>query len=483
MAHSVGGASAVYDAVHNGIEAHTIAGRKQSQRPAFDQKPKGVARGNESDVDDARSAAAIPGHSPATCTGRCSPRLASVAATAATARAAAATVCAAAATACAAATTGRAMPNTSRQDDKDRSARAQEQEFKRARGAISCAECRRLKLKCDKTVPCSSCKRRGCSSICPNGSLTTGQGTRFILADTDRLHRKIAEMSDRIRQLEDALAILQSSVTRDLHPLLAHDLLKIKSGLELHSAAHLQGRAAHSDDAGEQGDEESQYIDAFGTLAVRDDGAAMFYGRSAGSESLLLDENEKSGQPPPAAPHASLPHALARLTTAFPAAPSGLADADADMDVQELMEAHLPPWPRAAQLCDLYLEQAPWFFGAVTRRQLVEEVLPLFYAEAVEYRAHAGASGSGSIEAGAQVSSSAAAFDLQPARTPGTAHDLALLFVTFCFGALTDVELPPAPHNSEAEQYFQLTRAALNAEPLLERPPSVVTVQTMACAW
>ncbi|EED78793.1 predicted protein [Postia placenta Mad-698-R] len=372
------------------------------------------------------------------------------------------------------------MPNTSRQDDKDRSARAQEQEFKRARGAISCAECRRLKLKCDKTVPCSSCKRRGCSSICPNGSLTTGQGTRFILADTDRLHRKIAEMSDRIRQLEDALAILQSSVTRDLHPLLVQDLLKIKSGLELHSAAHLQGRVAHSDDDGEQGDEESQYIDAFGTLAVRDDGAAMFYGRSAGSESLLLDENEKSGPPPPAAPHASLPRALARLTTAFPAAPSGLADADADMDVQELMEAHLPPWPRAAQLCDLYLEQAPWFFGAVTRRQLVEEVLPLFYAEAVEYRAHAGASGSGSIEAGAQLSSSAAAFDLQPARTPGTAHDLALLFVTFCFGALTDVELPPAPHNSEAEQYFQLTRVALNAEPLLERPPSVVTVQTMA---
>ncbi|OSX56730.1 hypothetical protein POSPLADRAFT_1083705, partial [Postia placenta MAD-698-R-SB12] len=380
------------------------------------------------------------------------------------------------------------MPNTSRQDDKDRSARAQEQEFKRARGAISCAECRRLKLKCDKTVPCSSCKRRGCSSICPNGSLTTGQGTRFILADTDRLHRKIAEMSDRIRQLEDALAILQSSVTRDLHPLLVQDLLKIKSGLELHSAAHLQGRAAHSDDAGEQGDEESQYIDAFGTLAVRDDGAAMFYGRSAGSEvrlsthpSPFQDENEKSGQPPPAAPHASLPRALARLTTAFPAAPSGLADADADMDVQELMEAHLPPWPRAAQLCDLYLEQAPWFFGAVTRRQLVEEVLPLFYAEAVEYRAHAGASGSGSIEAGA-LSSSAAAFDLQraPNSGTGTAHDLALLFVTFCFGALTDVELPPAPHNSEAEQYFQLTRAALNAEPLLERPPSVVTVQTLS---
>ena len=47
-------------------------------------------------------------------------------------------------------------------------------------------------------------------------------------------------MSDRIRQLEDGLAILQSSVTRDPHPLLATDLLKIKSGLELHSASELE---------------------------------------------------------------------------------------------------------------------------------------------------------------------------------------------------------------------------------------------------
>jgi hypothetical protein len=27
---------------------------------------------------------------------------------------------------------------------------------------------------------CSSCKRRGCSAICPNGSLVTGQGTRCV---------------------------------------------------------------------------------------------------------------------------------------------------------------------------------------------------------------------------------------------------------------------------------------------------------------
>lgn len=113
---------------------------------------------------------------------------------------------------------------------------------------------------------------------------------RFILADTDRLHRKIAEMSDRIRHLEDGLAILQSSVTRDPHPLLAPDLLKIKSGLELHSAAEglaSLGSERIERDAGADPDDEPAYIDAFGTLAVRDDGAATFYGRSAGSEVRL----------------------------------------------------------------------------------------------------------------------------------------------------------------------------------------------------
>jgi len=88
-------------------------------------------------------------------------------------------------------------------------------------------------------------------------------------------------MSDRIRQLEDALAILQSTLTRDPHPLLHRDLLKIKSSIELHSAVDGDGEKERllEEDA-----EPSQYIDAFGTLAIRDDGAATFYGRSAGSE-------------------------------------------------------------------------------------------------------------------------------------------------------------------------------------------------------
>lgn len=61
-----------------------------------------------------------------------------------------------------------------------------------------------------------------------------------------------------------------------------------------------------------------------------------------------------------------------------------------------------------------------------------------------------------------------------------TSHELALLFVIFCFGALTDTSLPPAPDNEEANMYCYLTRAALNLEPVLDRPPSVTTIQTLA---
>lgn len=102
-----------------------------------------------------------------------------------------------------------------------------------------------------------------------------------MLADTEKLHEKILLMSDRIRQLEDALTVLQSSVTpREPHPLLHRDLLEVKSIIDLHVAVD-EDKIRKTDD---HVDDDSQYIEAFGTLALRDDGAATFYGRSAGSE-------------------------------------------------------------------------------------------------------------------------------------------------------------------------------------------------------
>uniref|UniRef100_A0A0W0F0V7 Zn(2)-C6 fungal-type domain-containing protein n=1 Tax=Moniliophthora roreri TaxID=221103 RepID=A0A0W0F0V7_MONRR len=426
------------------------------------------------------------------------------------------------------------MPQATQKDPAAQ--RAQDKEAKRARGALSCAECRRLKLKCDKTVPCSSCKRRGCSAICPNGSLITGQGTRFVLADTEKLHEKIAQMSDRIRLLEDALTILHSATgATDPHPLLDRDALKIKSIIELHAAVS-QGQAEKLQQ--EEDTEDSQYIDAFGTLAIRDDGAATFYGRSAGQESILIGEVASSSpESRPTSslnsnPHTSngaglginspnpsqgwlhstfkvensnLPPILTNLSHSFP-----LPASQTVFDLEYLTEKFLPVWPEALRLCNLYLEQAPWFFGAVTQRQLFDELLPMWYSEAPrpavapavisphqkpDHTTTPPVSGMGMGTMNGV--SPPATNPLPPAdigmadgtsstnngahgKHGGSAHDLALLFVIFCFGALTDMNLPAAPGNTLAEHFYDLTKVALALEGVLDRPPSVATVQTLS---
>lgn len=73
--------------------------------------------------------------------------------------------------------------------------------------------------------------------------------------------------------------------------------MKIKSSIELHAAVDegmLQSQSIGRGGNGANGikqegdgteeEEGESVIDSFGTLAIRDDGAATFYGRSAGSE-------------------------------------------------------------------------------------------------------------------------------------------------------------------------------------------------------
>jgi hypothetical protein len=95
------------------------------------------------------------------------------------------------------------------------------------------------------------------------GALTSGKGSRlvtkslenpptddrsrFILANTEQLHAKIIQMSDRIRQLEDALETVQAKCSSDPHPLLHQDSLRIKNSLELYSSHATSGRHSQMD--------------------------------------------------------------------------------------------------------------------------------------------------------------------------------------------------------------------------------------------
>ena len=82
-------------------------------------------------------------------------------------------------------------------------------------------------------------------------------------------------MSHRIRQLEDALAIFQTTASDDRHPLLSDDLLKIKFGSE----SLPRSRKAQE----EEEQKTLQTIDAIGTLTLNESGTGAYFGRSAGS--------------------------------------------------------------------------------------------------------------------------------------------------------------------------------------------------------
>ncbi|KAI0091551.1 fungal-specific transcription factor domain-containing protein [Irpex rosettiformis] len=325
-------------------------------------------------------------------------------------------------------------------------------ELKRARGEISCAECRRLKLKCDKKIPCGSCVRRGCTTICPNGSLSAGQGTRFVLADTEQLHRKISEMSERIRQLEDALAIFQAGVSSERHPLLRDELLTIKFGPEVRRTVDDE----HSRNV------LSQTIDALGTLTIGAHGETMYIGRSGGSETLFLVGPSGAGEGSttscyPEEVELDVPELdwdLEKWSYTFP---FNICSDDFESFMDKL-EAHLPPQPRAWALCETYLEQFSWWFRPIKREELIDEILtPIYRRSTTNPRAayHRKA-------------------DAECIRCP---HLLATLFMVFAVGALVDLTLPPC--SVEAEKYYRLGRAALNMRSIFDSP-ELETVQAIS---
>lgn len=152
----------------------------------------------------------------------------------------------------------------------------------------------RLKIKCDKQIPCQSCVRRGCSALCPNGALATGQGTRFVLAATEHLHRKIARMSERIRMLEDALTALHASkggADGPVHPLLV-DGEDFSLGADDTPTRRMNETwevlDGAPDDKTPGAGPNPDVIDAFGTLSISDHGISRFFGPTGGSEVCIV---------------------------------------------------------------------------------------------------------------------------------------------------------------------------------------------------
>ncbi|CAG7848089.1 SubName: Full=Uncharacterized protein {ECO:0000313/EMBL:CCA77721.1}, partial [Serendipita indica DSM 11827] len=183
-----------------------------------------------------------------------------------------------------------------------------------------------LRLKCDRVVPCNSCVRRGCPQICPDGTLTPGKGSRFILNNTKELHEEIEALRTRVRQLEGALAELQAQLTPEPHPLLQKSLNMVSTAL---------GPAeSHSGKENSEAEDES-LIDTFGRLNLEPNGQTIWYGPQAGSRFYIpRDESEENAV-------SALPVDLMVLSRLFPLGATTISEAE-DI-VRQQVKRYIPP--------------------------------------------------------------------------------------------------------------------------------------------
>ncbi|KAG5650570.1 hypothetical protein H0H81_011777 [Sphagnurus paluster] len=311
---------------------------------------------------------------------------------------------------------------------------------KRRKGAtrLSCAECRRLKLRCDRGIPCSSCIKRGCGAICPDGCLTTGQGNRFVLASTEELHEKITELATRVRQLEDALRVCHSQLSTERHPLLSDELLRIKAPLQREPTVRIP---APSNDTAEGEEQNPDVVDAFGTLSIGVSGESKYFGHIANSWYFLQNELPEDIQQ--AGSLASLRHVLPpqilNRASAIPISTTNIPSESDRVGLRDIF-AYLPSSDKALELRSIYFSHAAWMYDPISQESFESQVYTQFYDPN---------------------------FVLQ-ANDPLLSHRLSVMFMVLAIGSLMDTSLPA--YNLEAEKYHQLARAALFTNSIFDEP-------------
>ncbi|KAH6915006.1 fungal-specific transcription factor domain-containing protein, partial [Coprinopsis sp. MPI-PUGE-AT-0042] len=238
-------------------------------------------------------------------------------------------------------------------------------------------------------------------------------------------------MGHRIGQLEDALAIFQSTVSEQTHPLLRDDLLAIKSPFGPNNVNKEKPATSSSKPRVEQ------TTAAFGTLSIGDEGEGKYFGPSAGSEAganLELSEVDEEESP------AEVAVQIARI----------LASDGNTERAMDLLFNHLPDQPRAWSLCETYLEQGTWATKALKRDEIIEDILSPTYK---------------ALKGRNAEDSPVASF---------SPHKLCVLYMIFALGALVDLTLEPC--SREAEHYYHLSRACLSLRSVFDSP-EISTVQ------
>ncbi|KAF7981381.1 hypothetical protein HWV62_33865 [Athelia sp. TMB] len=265
--------------------------------------------------------------------------------------------------------------------------------------------------------------------------------------DTEELHQQISLMSLRIQQLEDALALIQSSVSLEKHPLLRDELLLIKYSPERHPSV-------------ESDVPENPFaapVDAFGTLTIGDEdsvirGLSSYLSRDT-PVSLCGTIQAASEPEGSVTKQQGIPDLLHNLASMFLMGSRSTTGPEIFENAMTLLFTCLPALPRAWSLCETFLEQASWLFRPIQREELIQSILTPVYA------AREGRENEGYVTT-----------------TEVSPHKLSILFSVFALGGLVDLTLPA--FSDEGERHHQCARAALALRSIFDSP-MVETVQAI----
>ncbi|KAH9897656.1 hypothetical protein C8Q73DRAFT_787911 [Cubamyces lactineus] len=311
-----------------------------------------------------------------------------------------------------------------RTSEKDSSEAQAGQRKKPGRAPVSCAECRRLKLRCDRKVPCETCTKRGCAALCPDGSLPTTKGPKKAAADVDRLKK-------RVEQLEAALQALQMAVSDEPHPLLRGDSTPADSTDESSSAnavasSSSNGTGSADSPAEEEQDAETDLLDSFGTLTLGTRGEARYFGQTSRAEYLIHAPERLAAYDSPKLPRLSQ-FAVDEANTEL----DYFATKD---EVGEEIVVCLPSINKAIHLCEIFFAYSKFLWYPVPRTYIMDEVIPGLYHP---------------TDAGYCYVTKK--------------HGVSLLFMIFALATLFDLDMPP--YAAEAHEYYLIARLALRWAP------------------
>ncbi|KAM0791581.1 hypothetical protein ACM66B_006025 [Microbotryomycetes sp. NB124-2] len=318
---------------------------------------------------------------------------------------------------------------------------------RKPRQGLSCLECRRLKLKCNRVWPCEACQRRGCADLCPD-KVSQPQSR------TTRMTNELQALNNRVQLLEQALtyAGLEQAIPP---PLKLEFGAAFKDGHEDGVGTNgtgvtkdvgkdREGQDPEDQDEyayGEEGQMSSDEIEhalagGVGSLSIHDDGRARFLGLSAGSayyhdvaesSDSATDEDDEHQEPP-------------QEMTRYPFIQMG----NTYPHVQEIerLRGFLPNRQEIERLARNYYDFLSFQF------QPVDE--PVFFDDY-----------------------------LTSAETAGNAHGtkLACVFMVLSLGSLFDPLAPSTP-NTTAQHYFVLSWSTLSAARFLSHT-TLAGVQTL----